>query len=257
LSIQVVLLDAMNTTLYRDFAAEAAAFCAHLKSSYFTLPQVQQLTVEEVRSTLLECDRLVSEEDWDEERYAKEVYGRLTGLSGPRTAAHWYNVLSRCARQSAHVDEDVEATLRELQSRGLKTILYSEAHFRGKRLIYDLLQHAGIQHLFNEIIVTIDLGANKREVRGYKMIAERLGVEPQNILFVDDNPSNLEVPVKMGIKTVVPLTADGAATKLIRQRKTSQRKLRGEGHQVIKRLRDLLELPELANLPMTSTSASR
>ena len=55
---------------------------------------------------------------------------------------------------------------------------------------------------YKEILLSSDLGLMKPEKRIYEIAQNRAGVNPEEILFVDDKEENLVIPSQMGWKTV-------------------------------------------------------
>jgi 2-haloacid dehalogenase len=61
---------------------------------------------------------------------------------------------------------------------------------------------------FEQIVVSGDYGCIKPDPRLYRIALERYGIAPGKLLFIDDNPVNLEAGEKLGIKG---LLFEGAA----------------------------------------------
>lgn len=60
-----------------------------------------------------------------------------------------------------------------------------------------------LEKCFDDVIVSADVGFVKPDHRIYKLAAERLGVETDECLFVDDIRSFLESAQELGMKTVL------------------------------------------------------
>lgn len=56
--------------------------------------------------------------------------------------------------------------------------------------------------IFEEIFAANDLRISKKDQDGYSIIASKLNVDPQQILFIDDGEVNIEVAKKAGLQTI-------------------------------------------------------
>lgn len=59
-----------------------------------------------------------------------------------------------------------------------------------------------IDEIFKFVFAANDLNIGKREPAGYLVIAKKLKVSPEDILFVDDLPANVEAAQKAGLQTI-------------------------------------------------------
>ena len=60
--------------------------------------------------------------------------------------------------------------------------------------------------IFENIFAANDLGISKKDPKGYLIIAEKLGVKPEEILFVDDGEANIQAAGTAGLQTIHYLT---------------------------------------------------
>lgn len=56
--------------------------------------------------------------------------------------------------------------------------------------------------IFDNIFSANELGLNKKDPQGYKIIAEKLGVKPNEILFIDDSIENVKAAQNAGLQAV-------------------------------------------------------
>lgn len=59
-----------------------------------------------------------------------------------------------------------------------------------------------IADAFDEIIISSEVGVAKPDPRIYNITLERLGVAPQEAIFVDDFPDNVEGALRLGIHAI-------------------------------------------------------
>jgi epoxide hydrolase-like predicted phosphatase len=95
----------------------------------------------------------------------------------------------------------VQAVLRARHA-GIRTGLISNSW--GTRR-YDRAQ---LGELFDGIVISGEVGMRKPALEMYTLGAERIGVEPQACVFVDDLPFNLEPAAELGMATVHHVSAD-------------------------------------------------
>lgn len=96
------------------------------------------------------------------------------------------------------VDLDLVAYIRSLRPR-YKTGLLSNA--------WDDLRHYlenewKIADIFDEIIISAEVGVAKPDPRIYQIALERLGAAPEEAIFVDDYPGNVEGARRLGMHVI-------------------------------------------------------
>ena len=67
--------------------------------------------------------------------------------------------------------------------------------------LYKILRENNLEKLFDEIIVSSEIGLAKPDPLFFEKIFEILKENPENILFFDDNPINVKAAQKLGIKS--------------------------------------------------------
>jgi epoxide hydrolase-like predicted phosphatase len=60
-----------------------------------------------------------------------------------------------------------------------------------------------IRELFDVVVISAEVGLHKPQPEIYRLAAERLGVEPQNCIFVDDLRENVEGAEAVGMTGVL------------------------------------------------------
>ncbi|MDJ0624325.1 MAG: HAD family phosphatase [Desulfocapsaceae bacterium] len=60
-----------------------------------------------------------------------------------------------------------------------------------------------IEHLFEVIICSGEIGLVKPDLRIYQLVLEHLQLEPEETFFIDDTPGHVEVAESMGIRGLV------------------------------------------------------
>ncbi len=81
--------------------------------------------------------------------------------------------------------------LEKLRSMGLKTGLITNGPGeRGHERQMSKLKLLGIDDMFDEIIISCDVGFHKPDTRIFDVMTERLGISPEKMLYVGDHPIN-------------------------------------------------------------------
>ncbi len=60
-----------------------------------------------------------------------------------------------------------------------------------------------LKPLFKNIFAANDLGISKKDPKSYLVIAEKLNVNPSQILFVDDGEANIQAASEAGFQTIL------------------------------------------------------
>ena len=63
-----------------------------------------------------------------------------------------------------------------------------------------LIREARIEELIETIVISSEVGIAKPDPRVYKIVLERLGVDPSETLMIDDNPINVDGATFVGMQ---------------------------------------------------------
>src|SRR4051794_26254026 len=106
-------------------------------------------------------------------------------------------------------DEPMLAAVRTARANGIRTGLISNSW--GAGLSYDQRQLAA---LFDDVIISGEVGLHKPEPAIYELSCERLGVEPADCVFVDDLRENCAGAEAVGMTAVLHRGAGGTLARL-------------------------------------------
>jgi putative hydrolase of the HAD superfamily len=95
------------------------------------------------------------------------------------------------------LDQDMVYFIQDLRPR-FKTALLSNASPR----LSDLLEELEVVDLFDVIIISGQVGVQKPDPAIYHVTLERLGLAPQETIFVDDFARNIEAAQALGMETL-------------------------------------------------------
>jgi epoxide hydrolase-like predicted phosphatase len=123
---------------------------------------------------------------------------------GPRLGVAEIEGLIERMFAAVEPDEDVIAAVRSARDAGVRTGLISNSWGTS---IYD---PDALEGMFDEIVISGDVGLHKPQPEIYKLAADRLGVAPEECVFVDDLRENVRGAKEVGMTAV--LHRDTAAT---------------------------------------------
>jgi epoxide hydrolase-like predicted phosphatase len=159
------------------------AFCrsegldpAHVGNLFRSDPRARELLVE------METGRM------DETEFETE-FAKLLELEAP-------GLIDRLFAGMKPETEVIEAVAAARRA-GLTTGLLSNSW--GKATRYD---HPLMDGLFDASVISAEVGMRKPDPPIYELAAERMGLPPQEIVFVDDLPFNLKPARELGMATV-------------------------------------------------------
>ena len=184
----------LTTNVFESFAK----FCEeeglppdHVASAFRSSPQPRQLLFD------LELGKLPAEQF--EQRFAAAIgvaADRADGLA-TRMFAH------------SRADEAMIEAVRAAKAAGVRTGLISNSW--GEALAYD---RDAFSELFDAWVISHEVGLRKPDPEIYVLGAERIGLPPEECVFVDDLGGNLKPALEMGMATVRHRTADETIPEL-------------------------------------------
>jgi epoxide hydrolase-like predicted phosphatase len=95
------------------------------------------------------------------------------------------------------LDQEMVAFIATLRPR-FQTALLSNASPQ----LEHVLERLGVADLFDVVVISGQVGVQKPDPRIYHIVLDRLGVAPDEVLFVDDFVHNVEAAAREGIQTL-------------------------------------------------------
>jgi putative hydrolase of the HAD superfamily len=96
------------------------------------------------------------------------------------------------------LDQELVAYIRSLHGR-FKTALLSNATLR---LVSTLRDDLHIEDCFDAIVISAQVGLMKPDPAIYRLTLDRLGVTPQQAVFIDDMLENVVAAMALGLRTI-------------------------------------------------------
>ncbi|KAJ1969719.1 enolase-phosphatase E1 [Dispira parvispora] len=108
----------------------------------------------------------------------------------------------------ATVYEDVIDALRTWHERGVPVYIYSSGSVPAQKLLFGYSDHGDLTHYLHGYYDT-SVGS-KLAPESYQVIAGNIGREPANVLFVSDNPKEIQAAEATGMQVVISLRPGNA-----------------------------------------------
>ncbi len=117
-------------------------------------------------------------------------------------------------------NSDIHSEIKQPDTRIIETIHALKPHYpvglfsNASKKLRTKLDALELTPLFDEIIISSEIGHAKPSDEAFKIAISRLGVEPNGILFIDDNPRNVEAAGRHSIVTVHHTAAESTIEAL-------------------------------------------
>lgn len=120
----------------------------------------------------------------------------ILGKPEPEGCAEKYREI--CSKNIKFSQEMLEFA-KDLKSKGIKTAVLSNIF----KFQADVVKSKGGYEAFGEIFLSCDAGTKKPELGFYLLAVNKLGVKPEECIFIDDKERNLLPAQNLGMKTVL------------------------------------------------------
>jgi len=122
----------------------------------------------------------------------------------------WYEPLSKVAT----VEPKIKETLTALKNSGLKLGIVSNT-FVNSSSLEKHLEQVGILDFFTVRVYSYEFDFRKPDARIFKIAAERIGEEPENILYVGDRiDTDIKPAIRSGMQAVLKTAYTNAGKKI-------------------------------------------
>jgi putative hydrolase of the HAD superfamily len=98
--------------------------------------------------------------------------------------------------EDVRIDEGMVAAVRAARSAGIRTALLSNSWG------VDYYPRDLLEELFEEVVISGEVGMRKPDPDAYLHTAQRLGLRPEECVFVDDHDDNVEAAQRIGMRAV-------------------------------------------------------
>lgn len=101
----------------------------------------------------------------------------------------------------AELFEDVGPALQQIVEEGVNVYVYSSGSVDAQKLLFGNTEEGDLLELFTDFFDTT-IG-NKKDSGSYKKIVEKIGVSPEEILFLTDTPEEATAASKAGLRSAL------------------------------------------------------
>ncbi|MBN1283890.1 MAG: HAD family phosphatase [Anaerolineae bacterium] len=99
------------------------------------------------------------------------------------------------------LDEDVVALAKRLRRRYKVGIVSNAGEFRRRQLHERFGMDAG--EIFDDLVVSYEIGVAKPDLEFYRVVCERLGATPEEAVFIDDSAPHVKAAMRLGMHGIV------------------------------------------------------
>ncbi|HNT05443.1 MAG TPA: GNAT family N-acetyltransferase [Anaerolineae bacterium] len=233
-TIKAIIVDMGGVLLRTETQEPRRKLAARLGLS---LEELYEVVFESQESKLLQLGEVSYEQAWD-------TLAQRFGLDQRGLAEVQHQMF-----EADRLDLELVSYLR--RARGtVKTALLSNA---GTRLRQTLRENH-IEDAFDEVIISAEVGVMKPDPESYWIALNRLGVEPQEAIFVDDFAANVEGACRVGMLGIQFTTTQDLTERLDELLRTARAQAGGSADMPRLEIRsyDPTDLPALAELINTA-----
>jgi len=112
-----------------------------------------------------------------------------------------------------NLNNDVLDLVGELRKKGIKCYLASDHTEYRKE---DLIKNVGLENYFDGFLFSCDLGFTKSTKEFFEKALENLDFSKEEVIFIDDEPENIQAAESAGIKSVLFDSDDALRNELSR-----------------------------------------
>lgn len=127
----------------------------------------------------------------DEKRFLQEC-SRIVGVEIPYDQCHY-------VYRDGTLNRPLIDIIKKLKTKYKITLLSNN----NREYVQEYIYKPGLDKLFDVMVVSYETGYRKPAPEIYKILIQKLGVEPNEILFLDDDSSKLGAAEAQGLQTLV------------------------------------------------------
>ncbi|HVO41139.1 MAG TPA: HAD family phosphatase [Aggregatilineales bacterium] len=136
---------------------------------------------------------------------------RPHGITDPAAQAAY---VAELFKDRARLHPQMLALLRDLRPRYQLAMLSNTFRLELERY---LIETHGLGGIFDVVVGSADVGMAKPEPEIYRLTLDRLGVKPEEVLFIDDMPRNTAAAEALGITSIVFETPEQLRRELVQR----------------------------------------
>ncbi len=124
-----------------------------------------------------------------------DTFSKHLGFSKSKIEKTYYNLYKHYLKDNKQLFEQAF----ELKKQGYKIAILSDQWHLSKEALLSKKN----SKKFDEVVLSCDVGVRKPDLEIYKIILKRLKLKGEEVLFIDNQPWNIEAGKKLGIKGII------------------------------------------------------
>lgn len=129
----------------------------------------------------------------------KKFWQQFSGAIGKSTPNNCIELSRKIYKETFSFFPEILDLIEKLKEQGLKTAVLSNIlDFQA-----EIIREKDGYKMFDVVALSYEEGLEKPELDFYKLIIERLGIKPEECIFIDDGKWNLPPAISLGMKTVL------------------------------------------------------
>ena len=122
----------------------------------------------------------------------------------------WFDTLENVKLSCLQLNPEMFEIAKKLKQQGIKVVVFSNVSKEKAQL----LRRVGYYDIFDDLILSCDIGFEKPHPEAYDILLSKLNVDPKQVIFVDDKINNIKAAKEKGINGIVFETPDEFKTEL-------------------------------------------
>ena len=181
---RAVVFD-LDHTLFDRYGTIRASFTAFYDHYRDKIPK--DLSYEEFVEKLIEVEKHYIHYDWFTVINECAKVGIIAPMTEEEVKEAVKTVVYKCWPLAAVQFPFTIPTLNKLREMGYKIGLITNGGHNPQELKIKML---GLEDMFDEIVISGDVGVNKPDAAPFKAFAKKIGIDPKEMLYVGDHPLN-------------------------------------------------------------------
>ena len=174
-------------TIESDHSLRVFKAAADFFKKYFNLSEAEFVEMNHQR--LLALKQGVSDEKFLT-AFAKEKEIHLPD--------HWYQSFQSIIKSAIGMNMEMYRLVNELK-RHIRVGLLSNSDGQ----FTSLLRDCGIYEPFDPCLISSEIGVRKPDLKAYKLLLSKLGLSPEEVIFIDNQLENVEAAKKLGLDGIL------------------------------------------------------
>lgn len=97
-------------------------------------------------------------------------------------------------RSRRKINTELISFFKLLKEQGFKVGIFSNSNSQLRKR----LNEKGIDAMVDEVVISAEIGHQKPHKEGFEILFKKLGVQPHEVIFIDDSPKSLEKASEIG-----------------------------------------------------------